>query len=287
MLKRNVISLAIIAMAVFGPGVEPATAQTLPGFAAEPDAAPVSSATLVAAPTGDGAGLWLAVHIQLADGWHTYWRNPGDAGAPSEVVWTLPSGIAAGPLLWPAPELIREGSFVTFGYENEAWLLSRATPVAAAAKDAEIRADVHWLVCAEICVPQSASLRLALADTGEMSVEAVRGLQRAVDLLPAASPGPVAAAMDADAIRLTVGGLAPDLSAETAIHFFPHAFGVIDLAAEQSAHIGDDAVTVSLSRDRATGLAPDVLAGTLVLRGPDGMRAFDVETPLTVTGDRP
>ena len=276
--------VVLLALAILGGA--PATAQTLPGFVVDPGRAPVSTAALVAASADTDDGFWLAVRIRLADGWHTYWRNPGDAGAPSEVVWTLPAGLAAGPLLWPAPEVIREGSFITFGYEHEAWLLTRVTGASAVAKGAEIGADVHWLVCADICVPQSASLSLTLADDGAPSVEDTRGLERAVALLPAASPGPVAAAIDGDEIRLSVGGLSPDITADTAIHFFPHDFGVIDLAAAQTASIADDGVTLSLRRDRSTGMAPDGLAGTLVLRGPDGVRAYDVESPLTVTGDR-
>ena len=276
--------VAALALATMGSGL--ASAQTLPGFAVEPGRAPVSSADLVATAADAGDGFWLAVRIRLADGWHTYWRNPGDAGAPSEVVWTLPAGLAAGPLLWPAPEVIREGSFITFGYEHEAWLLTRVTAAAAVANGAEIGADVHWLVCAEICVPQSASLRLTLADDGAPSAEDARELERAVALLPAASPGPVAAAIDGDEIRLSIGGLSPDIAADTTVHFFPHDFGVIDLAAAQTASSIDDGVMLSLSRDRSTGTAPEGLAGTLVLRGPDGVRAYDVESPLTVTGDR-
>ena len=43
-----------------------------------------------------GKELWIGIRFDLRDGWHTYWINPGDAGAPSEIKWTLPKGWSAG-----------------------------------------------------------------------------------------------------------------------------------------------------------------------------------------------
>jgi len=52
-----------------------------------------------------GSTMTAAIRIQVADGWHIYWRNPGDeVGLKTRVEWTLPPGITAGPIQWPAPE---------------------------------------------------------------------------------------------------------------------------------------------------------------------------------------
>ena len=35
----------------------------------------------------------VALRLKMADGWHTYWQNPGDSGLPTTITWTLPAGV--------------------------------------------------------------------------------------------------------------------------------------------------------------------------------------------------
>ena len=56
-----------------------------------------------------GGAVWVGIRQRIAPGWHTYWINPGDSGEPMTVAWTLPRGVAAGPLVWPHPERIPVG----------------------------------------------------------------------------------------------------------------------------------------------------------------------------------
>ena len=75
------------------------------GSAAPPIEDPVK-ARLVA-ETGSiapGETVWVALHLEMRPGWHVYWRNPGDAGLPPEIAWTLPPGFTAGEIAWPTPE---------------------------------------------------------------------------------------------------------------------------------------------------------------------------------------
>src|SRR5580700_6467224 len=51
-----------------------------------------------------GQRLWVDLHLTMAPGWHTYWRNPGDSGLPTEIAWQLPAGFTAGAIAWPVPE---------------------------------------------------------------------------------------------------------------------------------------------------------------------------------------
>ncbi|MBP6375864.1 MAG: protein-disulfide reductase, partial [Giesbergeria sp.] len=64
-------------------------------------------AELVAdAPQGVAPGqpLWLGLQITHQPGWHTYWKNPGDSGLPTELRWTLPAGVDVGDIAWPVPQ---------------------------------------------------------------------------------------------------------------------------------------------------------------------------------------
>src|SRR5215210_4174601 len=58
--------------------------------------------------------LLVGVHLKMAPGWHTYWRNAGDAGSPTEIKWTLPEGVTAGPIQWPIPEKAKLGDLITY-----------------------------------------------------------------------------------------------------------------------------------------------------------------------------
>ena len=65
----------------------------------------------------NGAGLYF----KMEPGWHIYWKNPGDSGEPPHIHWTLPAGITASPMQFPAPERLPLGPLMDFGYENEVY----------------------------------------------------------------------------------------------------------------------------------------------------------------------
>ena len=39
---------------------------------------------------------YIGIKFDLDNGWHTYWRNPGDSGGPLEVKWNLPNNLELG-----------------------------------------------------------------------------------------------------------------------------------------------------------------------------------------------
>src|SRR5947207_3539032 len=80
---------------------------------------------------GPGTTLWVDLHLDIAPGWHTYWRNPGDSGLPTEIAWQLPEGFTAGEIAWPVPERFVVGTIGNYGYAGSVDLL---VPIAAPAK---------------------------------------------------------------------------------------------------------------------------------------------------------
>jgi len=122
-----------------------------------------------------GDTIMAGVHLQMAEGWHTYWRSPGEGGKATSIKWTLPSGIAAGETQWPAPEVITAGGLTTYGYHGETVLLAPLKLADnLAAGPVNIQAEVSWLECAEVCVPGSAVVKAALriGDASRPSAEA-------------------------------------------------------------------------------------------------------------------
>ncbi len=123
-------------------------------------------AELIAEDSGwfPGSPLWIGLRLRMDPGWHTYWKNPGDAGLPTRIDWDLPDGFAAGPIHWPVPLRFVTGGIVSYGYSDEIVLLSEITPPTAltVTSDVTVVAKVEWLMCEEICIPGGVTLELAL-----------------------------------------------------------------------------------------------------------------------------
>jgi DsbC/DsbD-like thiol-disulfide interchange protein len=111
-----------------------------------------------------GSTVYVALRQKIQPGWHTYWRNPGDAGDATSIVWTLPAGWTAGDIVWPTPEKSRVGPLLDFAYTGEVLL---PVPISVPA-DAQVgtvvtlKAAAAFLVCEQVCVPEDAVVTLTL-----------------------------------------------------------------------------------------------------------------------------
>src|SRR5215467_1187030 len=77
-----------------------------------------------------GEPFWVGLRQTIRPKWHTYWKNPGDSGLPTEIKWTLPQGVTAEPIVWPTPQLFDIGGVINYGFHDETMLLVRITPAA-------------------------------------------------------------------------------------------------------------------------------------------------------------
>ena len=111
-----------------------------------------------------GKPFTVGLLLQMAPGWHTYWKFSGDAGLPTELKWKLPSDWKIGDIEWPIPlKTIDPGDIETYGYENQVLLMQQITPpLKLDDSAAKLSAEADWLVCEKICIPGSATLHLDL-----------------------------------------------------------------------------------------------------------------------------
>lgn len=205
---------------------------------------PRATATLVSPSDSyvPGQPLRLGLRLRIAPGWHTYWKNPGDAGEAPDIQVTMPQGGQAGPFVWPAPQRQAEGPLVTYGYTGDVLLPLQVTPPAGTAPLA-IKAHASWLVCANICVPEEGDFQLTLpAGAGAPSAQAA--LFTAADAaMPAASP--YAASIAADG-TLTLRGKELQPEEIRRAVFIPDAANVLDNAREQKLTVDDGVLTLRL-----------------------------------------
>ena len=249
----------------------------MPALALE--SAPVGSKRAVATLLSDTDAIQAAVpfrvalRLRLAEGWHTYWKNPGDAGVAPEL--TI-DGAAQSPIDWPTPRRVSEGSVMTYAYTNEVLL-----PVTVTAAPGVIKAHAQWLVCKDICVPEEGDFALAL-NAGTPGPSAQADLFAAHDrAVPRASPWTTHISPDG---TLFVQG--PELTPSTVMDawFIPDDAGRIQDDAAQPLTVRQDGFTLALQPapgfDAAKGLS-----GVLSVRDRAGMQSDVVVR--AVAGDAP
>jgi len=211
-----------------------------------------------------GERFQIALTQKLAPGWHSYWQNPGDSGEATRIEWTLPEGVSAGAIQWPAPKAIRVEPLVNFGFEDNV-LLPVEISVPATAKPGEtltLSAKATWLVCEKICIPEEGAfaLDLPIAATSAIDAEAEAriGQARASLPKPASALGKLTAKGE-DKLVLTL----PDLPAGASdIRFFPILDTLIEHAAAQPIENGALILTRSTAFKVGTPTTEGVLTFT-------------------------
>ncbi len=162
------ILFAAICLVLFGPF--PASGQ--PAFASSdgPGAAHHTQVKLLLSDetARPGDTILAGVDLRMEAGWHTYWKNPGDAGSATKIEWTLPRGVSAGDIQWPLPQKIPPADVTTYGYEDEAVLVVPLTLTTNLAPGGlNLSAKVSWLECKESCIPADAVVGAKLNIGGE------------------------------------------------------------------------------------------------------------------------
>ena len=255
-----------------------------PAFAQGIDELPKVHARLVAEDSAvpPGGSVTVALEEDIREGWHTYWINPGDAGAASEIKWTLPKGWSAGAIEWPTPKRLPVGPLMDYGYEGKLWLLQKlAVPANAKAGDTvTLKAAADWLVCKDICVPEEATLTLPLK-IGLAAPDAgvAKDFAAARNLLPVASPWKLNYALSKS---LDIYVAAPALAAAHPVEasFFPDKSGIVKGSAPQKMGFTQDGLVLRLTPGDKAAAMGGALTGVLVLKSSDGsIQALNVAAP--------
>ena len=238
-------------------------------------------AELVAAAQGIAPGqtIHVALRQKIQKDWHTYWRNAGDSGEATKLTWTLPPGWIASDFTWPTPHRLPVGPLVNYGYEGEV-LLPVALTAPASAKVGEtvtLTGKAAFLVCADICVPEDAVLKLQLPVTAAPApADPQWGGKITQTLADAPKPAGLAAAFEkqGEVVKLAITGPALKGADLGGAYFYPFSGTVIDHAKPQPIDRGPDGLTLTLTSgyDFQSPTPPKALAGVIALAG----KAYEV-----------
>ena len=260
-------SIAVLAVMLLGEAV-PSSAQTAD------DPSPHSEATLVTAtaPIAPGEPFTVGLRIRMEDGWHSYWKNPGDSGEPTSIDWQLPDGFSAESIRWPYPERIPFGPMTSYGYSDEVVLPVTITPpdTLSPGTTVTLKGQASWLICADICLPAEASLErsIPVASSAADGSDAAR-IAAARDKQPQAVDGwSVRAARSSGSYTLA---LTPPDNRQPSLdgaYFFPAEKDVLDHTAPQPVSRAGETYLMTLQQSEYADAPADTLAGVVV--APEG-----------------
>jgi DsbC/DsbD-like thiol-disulfide interchange protein len=131
---------------------------------------------------GGAKRLIAGVEIEIANGWKTYWRAPGDSGGvPPNFNWSGSTNLAAATVLYPAPKRMADANGESIGYKTSVVFPIEVTP-----RDPQqpvtLELAFEYGICREICVPAEAKMSVvvppvkeapAIADAVKAALESV------------------------------------------------------------------------------------------------------------------
>ncbi len=180
--------------------------------------------------------FYIGVRLEMQEGWHTYWENPGDSGSPFDATWEVAQGVIVENVEWPTPITIPYPPLMTFGYEGDVvfpFKVFRAID----SNLSSITVDFNFLICADICIPEKASLTLDLSSAipNFLVDEAIKNLP--TDFVQTQS------IVEGDNLKITFNSSQPINSA----YFFPRQDNFFAYApTQQLISLGDNAYEIAI-----------------------------------------
>jgi thiol:disulfide interchange protein DsbD len=215
-----------------------------------------------------------ALRLKMADGWHVYWRNPGDSGLPPTVTWSSSPAVTAGEFRFPPPHAIPLEPLMNYGYEGEV-VFPFEIRIAADAKPGDqltIGGLFDYLICADICINESVTLSLTLpvAATPATDTDASAIIAATLAKLPVELTGRAAIERIDGGYRIGVAD--PAVAAAVAdaadIRFFPNGPEILHPPV-QPVRTGPEGLVLEIrASDFATPAS--VITGLLVVEAKDG-----------------
>lgn len=226
--------LALLGLSALLGTLSPATTAQVPNLLGNAPAAAeaqmVSGQLLAHAPEGaaPGATVWLGLQLKHTPDWHTYWKNSGDSGLPTELQWTLPPGVTAGPVAWPTPRKFPLGGLANYGY-NGTVLLPVPLTVDPSFTGSHIDVQLYatWLSCRKECIPEEGTFQLRIPVQGST---ALHGMAFEAALAAAPKDQPAASSTltpEPGFLKASVNGLPAAWQGQT-LEFLPETPGLIE-----------------------------------------------------------
>ncbi|AFN57547.1 thiol:disulfide interchange protein [Zymomonas mobilis] len=222
-----------------------------------------------------GTKVTVALEMKPHQGWHGYWKNGGDAGQETEIIWHFPYKIKASAIQYPIPEKMKVAGLMSYVYQHDYRLLidldiPAGLPVGTALP---ISAQLNWLACTDTsCVLETAERHLLLhIGKGEITADNSQLFQAFRQALPEITGRQALFAQQQNQIILKLDYPETEKidSTTNGVWFFPSQDGVFDYSADQRLLSEGNALFLTLPlREKAS--IPSAITGVLRLQDGKG-----------------
>ena len=234
-----------------------------------------------------GDQFQTALKLVLQDGWHVYWKNPGDSGEAPAIRWKTPDGqdvtdTIFGEFSWPTPEYEQVSpELANYVYKKQVTLpfQIKAPSTLKVGDRMQLQAQVLVLICSDICIPERYTLSFALPveaaprpdDAGSREIGTV------LAAMPKPSNGTSAASRKGGMLMLAIADpeIAAAAKAGRELRFYPLGADVLN-AKPQRISRGDNGVTFEMPVSELAAAGDIALPGVVALEGEGERKAWTV-----------
>lgn len=193
-----------------------------------------------------GQNFYVALVTTMDPEWHIYWKNPGDSGEPVDIYWGDAPSTTVGEIIWPLPSTIPTGPIINYGFDGRVVF---PMPITAPEDlhDGDVislDAEITYLVCKDICIPESTQLSVAVTIGEEIPDNRwAYNIEAAIAEAPGQSDINAHVKLEADEISF-------DFELDTAdidrAYFFPETPGMINHSAPQTLSMGETGLRLAV-----------------------------------------
>lgn len=236
-----------------------------------------------------GDTVMAGVHLKMEPGWHTYWKNSGEAGMPTKIEWQLPPGVTNGDVQWPLPQKLPPADVTTYGYEDEVVLL---VPLKLAANlkpgPLDLKAKVSWLECKEQCIPGSGDVeaKLNIGDATKSSSDAAlinlwqSKTPQSNNLFSFQAHWEKSLAADTRTMIIEGNQTAADIIPIESVDFFPDSSDAFEVQGQTEKVDSKNGFALRKTVKKFSGDWPSKISGVIVIEGNKQRWGFEMNVPI-------
>lgn len=103
----------------------------------------------------------IVLELNHQEGWHSYWKNPGESGKGLQIEWEKTSDVILGDLKWPLPTRFDNLGSIGYGYKDKVRFY---LPIRVNKENTILIGQASWLLCKESCIPQKQTLKIHIPE---------------------------------------------------------------------------------------------------------------------------
>ena len=219
----------------------------------------------------------MGIKFKLEKDWHTYWKNPGDAGEGATIKWNLSPGLSASSILWPGPERIPVVPLMTFGYNDEVVLLTRITSTEKIRFPLKLEAEVTWFTCKDICIPQEGVVDIEIEEGEFLASTHNTELKNYMSMVPTPFTGNLR--VEELDNKFFVQSVSRGDEQYSNVYFFPYEYGLTSYTKDQIYEKNQNSFTLEIEASEFS-LDLSMFEGIIETSTPEGKKFYSISYPL-------